>query len=139
MTRRSGVRIWMRTGSDTGISMPIEQLSPLGRWLFLCNWFLGLFVLRRSRKTGTFGAIFGLVGLCLLPVFATYAWIVVYGPVLVDAYHERNVFTFVRVLALPAFITYVILSARLQSHSGAVPSARTNVVVTPVASAAVRN
>lgn len=123
MTRRSGIRVWMRTGPGTGISMPIEQLSPLGRWLFLCNWFLSIFVPRRSRKSSTFGAIFGIIGLCLLPFFATYAWIAVYGPLLVDAYHERNILSLVRILAFPALIAYVVVSVRMQLDHASTPSA----------------
>ena len=78
--RRSGTRVWMRTGSGSGISMPIEELSPSGQFSVLLNQFLSLFVRGRRRKVGAFAAIWALIGLCLLPFFAVLAFAVVYGP-----------------------------------------------------------
>ena len=93
MAKRSGIRIWTRLGSRSGISMPIEELSPFGRFLVLCNAFLGLFQV--GGKRSEVGAIFGLIGLCLLPAFATIAFLVVYVPHLTTAFRERRIGPFV--------------------------------------------
>ena len=84
MARRSGIRVWQRTGPGSGVSMPIEALSPFGQCLVLLNQFLSLFVSRR-RKVGVFGALWGLVGLALLPFATLYVFSAVYGPRLASA------------------------------------------------------
>jgi hypothetical protein len=60
--------------------MPIEALSPLGQCMVLLNQFLSLFIRSRRKKVGAFEALWGLIGLVLLPFAAVYIFSVVYGP-----------------------------------------------------------
>jgi hypothetical protein len=59
--------------------MPIEELSPFGQCLVLLNQFLALFIRGRRKKVGMFEAVWGLVGIALLPLVAVYVFVVVYG------------------------------------------------------------
>lgn len=89
--------------------MPIEELSPFGRFLVLCNAFLGLFQV--GGKRSQVGAVFGLIGLCLLPAFAAIAFLVVYVPHLTTALRERRIGPFVPFLMVIAFLVWLALSA----------------------------
>ena len=116
MARRSGIRVWMRLGPGSGISMPVEELSPLGRVLVLCNAFLGAF--RVGGRRSSVGAIFALIGLCLLPVFALVACVVVYVPHLLQAFRDRRAGPFVfPLLVLGFFIWAGLTSPRTPSKA----------------------
>jgi hypothetical protein len=68
--RRSGVRVWMRTGSG-GISMPIEKLSPGTQRLVFLNTFLN-----SLSRLGSVGKLLaGIIALVALPLVAL-SWLV---------------------------------------------------------------
>jgi hypothetical protein len=61
--------------------MPVEELSPFGQFIVLCNMYMSLFgPARRRKKVSTLAAVWGLVGFCTLPIFATYAFVRVCSP-----------------------------------------------------------
>jgi hypothetical protein len=87
--------------------MPVEELSPGTQFLVLLNQFLSLFIRGGRKKVSLLGAIWGLIGLCLLPFFAAYVLVRVYGPVLPRAYRARP---FATLLVVLGFVLWIVWS-----------------------------
>jgi hypothetical protein len=80
MARRSGIRVWQRLGPGSGLSMPIEEVGPISQCLIFLNGFLSVFIRSSRGKVGTLEALWGLIGLVLLPVAAVCIFAAVFTP-----------------------------------------------------------